>query len=445
MVKYNEVYETFNKQCCVLLMTEDEFNKKPRTNGEKYKFIASCKHNHEVRFSDFKSILKGLICPKCVIKRKSIKYIEIKKEFEKHNCILLMTEEEFNQESRTVSEKYKYTASCKHQHEIMFKHFKDDSQGRICPDCSNIKKSVDKIEQYKLNPVLPNELEYNSIEYFKMIIGDKFDVKFNSEACLSDCCIKPKHITEDLWLMVQMKSTAKPGGSYKFVNCSNYTNCIIMCICECDKKMWVFDGNININTESISIGTTKSKNDEFEITKDTIHEILTHYYNTFPLYDFETTDIPISLNHKLEWEYRKFRETTITCLQFIRNERQGLVYDFIVNGLKVQEKVNSIKKGETGTGFTLKKSNGSINHIKQWTSYKTGDNDFYWLNVNNKQHFYVIPEHELISRKYIDTDKKTVITLNPASNKKCKNSWTNEYLFDYTKLDGEKLKKMFNL
>ncbi len=67
--------------------------------------------------------------------------------------------------------------------------------------------------------------------------------------------------------------------------------------------------------------------------------------------------------------------------------------------------------------------------------------------MNNKKDFYIIPEHELLSRNIINTDKSASITLNPNS-KKGKNTWVNEYLFDYTnitELDIQKLKKMFHL
>ena len=80
-------------------------------------------------------------------------------------------------------------------------------------------------------------------------------------------------------------------------------------------------------------------------------------------------------------------------------------------------------------------------------SYQKGDNDFYWLNVNDKKYFYIIPEDELIIRNYINVDKTTTITLTPNS-KKGNNIWANEYLFDYTnitEIDEQKLKKMFQL
>ncbi len=138
----------------------------------------------------------------------------------------------------------------------------------------------------------------------------------------------------------------------------------------------------------------------------------------------------------------------IPCIDFIRNERQGLVYDFMINGLKVQEKISSKEKSGNYTKFNLDKCNGRNNGKKKHISYQKGDNDFYWLNFNNKQHFYIIPEHELISRNIINIDKRTSINLTPNSKRKNKTDWANEYLFDYTnftKLDEEKLKKMFIL
>ena len=239
-----------------------------------------------------------------------------------------------------------------------------------------------------------------------------------------------------------MKSTTKPSTSdaYKFKCNSKYINCIIMCVCDSDKKMWIFDGNTITNSSCLSIGLTKSKYDEFEITTDTIHEKITHYYNELPKYDFETIDTPITPQHKLERKYRKLREENITYINFIRNYRQGLVYDFMINNFKIQEKVSSKMKNRNGITFSLQKSNGR----KKTISYQQGDNDFYWLNVNNNQHFYIIPEHELLTRNHINFDKVIGIYLIPNS-KTGKNSWANEYLFDYTKIDEEKIKRMFHL
>ena len=379
-----------------------------------------------------------------------VSFNDVNDKFKEHGCILLMTEEDFNLESRKTTDKYNYTAQCGHNNEIRFNDFKSKSQGVNCPKCVNLKHSINQKEKYRLNPILKHDLEFDSIEHLKSLIGDSFDVRFNGECCLADCCIKPKNITEDKWLMVQLKTTEKQTSNrYNFDCKSNYyLNCIVMCICRSDKKMWIFDGN-KMTLRCISIVLTNSQHDVFEITNNTIlHDKLSYFYNTLPKYDFETTDIPINPTHKLEHEYRIYRETTITCLTFIRNERQGLVYDFKVNDYKVQEKVCSQRKNRTGISFILDKNYGSINGVKQHISYQTGDNDFYWLNVNDKKHFYIIPEHELLSRNYINTDKQSAIYLTPNAKKNSKNFWANEYLFDYTnitEIDEQRLKKMFKL
>ena len=99
-----------------------------------------------------------------------VKYNEVKNTFKEHNCKLLMTEEEFNLKPRKTNEKYPYIASCGDNNEICFHNFKHNSQGLKCPKCVNLKKSIDKKEKYKLNPVLTNDLEFESIEYLKTII-----------------------------------------------------------------------------------------------------------------------------------------------------------------------------------------------------------------------------------------------------------------------------------
>jgi len=129
MVLFNEVKEEFEKHNCKLLMTEEEFNIKPRITNEKYNYTASCGHNHIINFTDFKRKQNDKICPKCSKEKQSInqiklKYKDVKEEFEKHKCCLLMTEEEFNQKPRLFDEKYKYTASCGHNHIIIIFNLK---------------------------------------------------------------------------------------------------------------------------------------------------------------------------------------------------------------------------------------------------------------------------------------------------------------------------------
>jgi hypothetical protein len=56
----------------------------------------------------------------------------------------------------------------------------------------------------------------------------------------------------------------------------------------------------------------------------------------------------------------------------------------------------------------------------------------------------VIPEEELIKRKYIDKITRSSIYLNQDSDTNI-GSWTKEYLFDYTKPDLVKIKALFKI
>lgn len=173
-----------------------------------------------------------------------------------------------------------------------------------------------------------------------------FDINITREGCLADIAIKPKNIEEDLWIMIQVKSTIRPTRDYAF-NCnSKYKDCVILCICKSDKKMWALNGNKISVKSKLSIGLYKSKYDEFEITKDDIIKKFYEFYKTFPKFDLDKINTPVSICQQLEFEYVKYREKMIK-LDYVYNDKQGLVYDFTINTFKVQEKVGSSRKKRT--------------------------------------------------------------------------------------------------
>lgn len=362
---------------------------------------------------------------------------EINEAFRNKGCKFLMTEEEFNKNKHTTTEKYKYIASCGHEHIVWFHVFLNRNTGVICPKCIIANDSVKQKENASINPLKTLDLEYENIIYFRNLVKDIFDVSITREGCLADIAIKPKNIIEDSWLMIQVKSTNKPGRDYAF-KCSNrYKDCIILCTCNSDKRMWALDGDsINVKNK-IAIGLYKSKYSKFEITKENVFEKFKLFYDLYPKYEFNTINTPISKRQQLEYEYCVYRKEQLSFLIFEENEKQGLVYDFIVNGFKIQEKVGTTPDNKNGASFCLYKHDGKIN----FTSYKKGDNDFYWLNLPNKQHFYIIPEKELIDHGYLDIENKRMIYLNP----KNKDHWSQKYLFDYTKPDIDKIKSTLNI
>ena len=366
-----------------------------------------------------------------------VSYIDVYNIFNEKKCQFLMTREEFNKEKHIISEKYKYIAACGHENEVCLNAFRNRGRGINCPECAFIINCKKNKENNINDPIRCLNLEYDCILYFKELVKNIFEIKFIREGCLADIALKPLNTDSDLWLMIQVKSTFRPKYDYSFKCSSNYKNCIILCICQSDKKMWAFDGN-NITTKhKIVIGLYKSKYSQFEIN-DNIKEKFINYYDNFPKYDLNSINIPINNYQQLEYGYSKYREEKIK-LNFIYNEKQGLVFDFIVNNYKVQEKIGKINNTKNiSCSFKLKKNNGKNNGQRKYTSYKKGDADFYWLNVPNKKDFYIIPENELIERKYINAKIKD-LRINQ------KSKWVEEYLFDYTNPDIDKIKNMFKI
>ena len=68
-----------------------------------------------------------------------------------------------------------------------------------------------------------------------------------------------------------------------------------------------------------------------------IINLLLDYYNKFIKYEFVETNIPISITHQKEQEYRILRENKCSFLNFEYPSRSALVYDFIIKGKKFQD------------------------------------------------------------------------------------------------------------
>lgn len=366
-----------------------------------------------------------------------VKYKEVKEEFEKQNCQLLLTEEEFGY-SRSVISKFRYIASCGHEHEVWLNVFKNRGTGIKCPKCKHVENTKTAKEKLQNNKNMNLELEHKSIEYIKKILID-FDYYVTCEGCLADLAIKPKNEASDSWLMVQVKSTAKPSRDYGFKCNNRYTDCIIFCMCESDKRMWIMNGNeINVK-DKIAIGLNKSKYSKNEVDVKSVNKQCSYYYDLLPKYFIKDINTPISNFAKIEQEFRQLRESHIN-INFQYETLQGLCYDFKINNFKIQEKVGYNYKGKKSIVFTLNKNGGTINGKRVHVSYQKGDNDFYWLHSPDKDIFWIIPEKELLDRNYINELKQKSICFVPSTQ-----SWYTEYQFEYNNIAIDKLRSMFSL
>lgn len=92
--------------------------------------------------------------------------------------------------------------------------------------------------------------------------------------------------------------------------------------------------------------------------------------------------------------------------------------------------------------FFLCKNNGLINGKRNPIQYDINDNDFYWLNCDNKKDFFVIPEKILIEKGFIGNGEENK---NRQALKFCvkdsklhpKSKWLEEFMFNYETINEE--------
>ena len=375
-------------------------------------------------------------------------YKEVVACFAIENCKLLTTEKEFNEIKQREKYKYKYIASCGHEHCVRIYSFISNlKNGILCPKCV-IKRNSTKAKETMSNDKLKHiKQELVGIDYLKLLLSNDFDIVKAFDGCNADVIIKPKTITTNNWLGLQIKSTRVAKTIYSVHLGQDYADCVVMVMYLTENntvnKIWTIPYENVANLKKISIGLYKSKYSQYEVTTETIvQKLLLAYNNCKNLKSFEELDTPINKFQQREQEYRKFRESTLNFIKFTDNGMEGLVYDFMIGNKKVQEKVGGFYKKKCL--FTLCTKNGTliVNNKKKHNQvqYNKGDNNLYWLNCDNKQYFYVIPEQILIDNGYISNSVKNKIhlRLQPVSSRLIKH-WSKLYLFDYTNVDKERL------
>jgi hypothetical protein len=428
-----QVQDTFLQKNCTLI------SEKYENQLGKLEYIASCGHNNLIIFKEFVNGV-GIKCKNCALEIPT--YETVIKKFSDKNCHVTIAKEEFNEIYKNNNCKIKYNASCGHENIVSYKNFITLNQGINCPKCVN-KNTGLKLKEIRTGENKNNLLqEFNGINYFKELIGDHFTTIKSFDGCKADIAIKNFEETEDLWLGIQVKTTNKKTEREQYyfrLNNGEYDNCLLLCICDEDKKMWLIPYEEVKGLKTIGVAQ-KSKYNKYEVNNENLIEKLTNYYNLSNKFEFKILDTPTSKSQQQEQEYRNIRESKINFIEFKNNSMEGLVYDFIIGSKKVQEKVGSIiHNNENSYMFSLTKYDCRINGKCKNKSYEEGDNDLYWLNCKNGK-FYVIPEEELIKNGHIGKDcKKEKLYVSPTNSN---TEWCDEYLFDYNNLDKERLTKI---
>jgi len=425
-----QVKNIFEQNNC-LLKSETYDNQLGKLN-----YVATCGHTNTI---SLKLFLKGNgnKCKNCALDIPS--YETIVSHFTSKDCHLCYTKEEFETYYINNKQILTYIASCGHKNEVCWKNFNGLNQGTNCPSCVNKNTGI-KLKEFRTGENKNSlQQEYNNIAYFRNMIDHYFKILKTFDGCKADIAIQKFNEINDLWLGIQVKTTIKKTdrNQYYFrLNNGKYDNCILLCICDEDKKMWLIPYEEVVGLKTIGIAQ-KSKYNKYEVQSNNIIEKLNNYYELCNKLNFDILDTPTTKWQKQEKEYRKIRETKVDFIEFKNNDIEGLVYDFMIGNKKVQEKVGSIIHNNINSYmFNLCKYDCRINGKCKNRCYEEGDNDIYWLNCKNGK-FYVIPEEVLCENGYIGKYCKKEKLYVSQTNQNTE--WSDKYLFDYDNIDKTRL------
>ena len=377
-------------------------------------------------------------------------YENIIEEFNKRGCKILTTKEEHFEIlklSKNGNYKLNYVASCGHSHIVFYNVFKSRGTGIIFPDCKNKQignNQKEKIKNNEITKIHTIEQECHFIKKIQDFLHNDFEILKAFDGCNVDIVFRPKNTTEDKWVGIQVKTIGIRHLTYSFHINNCYKNCLLLFYCCEDETMWLIPENIIGNQKKVSIGYYKSKYNIYKVTKDNIIDKLNELYNITSKFNYDTLNTPNCIYQQRENVFRKHRQEKINFIQFDYDNMEGTVYDFKIGNLKVQEKVT--KMNDNQCRFQLCKNNGNKNKKHTQIQYDIGDNDFYWLNCDNKKIFFVIPEKILVDKDIVGNNKNNLflkITIKEILH--TKSFWLQPYMFDYENVDKERLIKVLNI
>ena len=337
-------------------------------------------------------------------KKKKLGYDQIKNTYEKEGCQLITTEEEYMELSKMYKLKnilFNIVSLCGHADTSLYYGLTESRTGIFCKQCTlaNMK------EYMKINSIAengcPNSLftQKCAIDIIKELCSDNLIIKKTRDGCKIDVLAKPINCVRDSWLRIKLKSTQglTDYAGFRIIQ-KLEDNFIAVLICVTTKTCWVLLPH-QLETKMYYIGKNKDGNSEY-IVND-LSEKLTELYSK-EIYNstLDAASVPVSPFVQLEHHYIKKREKAINFIQFDQNEFGGVVYNFKIGNLKVQETVSSKQKNKNTLSASVNKNNGKGKRCP----YFHGDNDIYWFNINDTcESFYVVPESVLIDAGYVET------------------------------------------
>lgn len=464
VIVYNRLVERFESLGLYVLTPRDEFIEKAMNVMSDFKFIALCGHERESALYTMENS-EHKVCLSCSNQIKAddriLPYEEVESRFLENGLKLITTKEQYDEKRITGQDHIEYRAKCGHYRKstlgnvIRFKMFH-------CLECtmegvrlklqSHAKNNADT----DVGASFGNVLEYKALCYLRESLTDKFEVVKLRNGTLADCVVRPCGCQEDKWLQIQLKTTEKRNeyNEYKFdMKEKDYSGMVVLCTCMSDKRIFWYDGESIKGVRTLRVSQRHDKKVTNELYQDTFGKLLLEKYNEYQLVPLNDTNVPRCVTHQRELEFILIREKNLSFLPFEYSEIENVVYDFKVNGFKVQEKVcqDDIKMKEGIRGMICKNKYRLYGKSIRGP-YNEGDNDFYWFHHPNKLCFYILPECLLMKWDKLETEDnegRRSILLYPyhiesdLENKMTKEA--NDYLFFYENLDVDKLKHLFNL
>ena len=133
-------------------------------------------------------------------------YDKIKLCFNKNNCTLITTFEEFEELRKNVLKqsyhfvRVRFIAVCSHESSVVFTNFNLRKTGMKCKVCT--KKNSIELRKHINNT---NEIESDGILIIEEYLAPLYEIIRTKEGCLADLAIRKK--SEDKWIPVQVKTT----------------------------------------------------------------------------------------------------------------------------------------------------------------------------------------------------------------------------------------------
>lgn len=369
-------------------------------------------------------------------------YEKVYELVESKGCKLLVTKGQFQEHQLNSKSMYDIIALCGHKSKMKYDMFKAQDGGLYCIDCTRknirekllVKASISTDTEYEGFCYARTKLEEIGMTVVKMVEGTR-----------ADFAIKPKKTEEDAWLPVQLKTTMKANEKYSnnysfsYIRNTDYDGIAILLVCISDKRSWLIPADDIGKLNSIRIGAKRSRYSQYELTDQNWSVRWENIYDQLDHKKLDVLNTPINTLQQREQAYRRMREQYLPFLTFDYPEREGLAYDFKVNGWKIQEKVASYVKRRKSYFCQLTRNSRS----KGYRKYQQGDNDFYWIQIPDSKIFYIFPETALIEQGKISTNSKAEnnkygLFLSPDYP-----NWMKKYEYNYDNIDIDAMQRLF--